>query len=95
MKQHKFKDDTKQVQVSENEDINSTFFSIQTAERGSSTSIVNTEPVLARFVCRLGDIEVVQARVVYNVLDLLGDAGGIYASLYFLGQIVHFIFVDH
>ena len=43
----------------------------------------------------LGDIEVVSSRAVYNILDLLGDFGGIFSSLHFLGQIVHFIIVGH
>ena len=82
-KNHEFKDDTKWVQISENEDVSSTFFSLLEDIQGSAGR-GGERPQFAEMWISLSDIQVVEKRKVYDLLDLLGDLGGIFSSIYFL-----------
>ena len=34
---------------------------------------------------------VIEKRRVYDIINLLGDFGGIFSSVYFLGAVIHFL----
>ena len=38
----------------------------------------------------LGDKKFISVRQVYDIMDLLGDAGGIYGSMMLIGTVLHF-----
>ena len=37
----------------------------------------------------------IQKRRVYNTMDLLGDAGGVFGSMILIGSALHFLFVNN
>ena len=47
--------------------------------------------VLGEVNISLFELESVERRVVYGLLDLLGDLGGAYASLSIIGYLCHFL----
>ena len=48
-------------------------------------------PFLQNFQLQMGQTQVFHRRSVYNMLDLLGDFGGIFGSVYAVGKIVHLL----
>ena len=72
-----------------------TFFSILKIEQKSSSIFFESDKgtPMATFLAGLGDIQVIEKRKIYGALELIGDLGGIFSSIFTLGSSLHFLLV--
>ena len=87
MRKNSLHDNINRVQLDDST-VETTFLNV--AELKESIAEGNPDIVYHIFVM-LSGLEGDQRRIVYNLLDLLGDLGGIFASMTLIGYSVHFL----
>jgi len=50
---------------------------------------------LKTFHFNLGEKLIIHKRQVYNSLDFLGDAGGVFGSMMLIGKVLHYLIVSN
>ena len=50
---------------------------------------------MLRLRFQLGEKFIIHKRQVYNSMDFLGDAGGVFGSMMIIGQVLHYLTVSN
>ena len=88
-KYHQFADNIERVQIFPQENL-STFLNVLKTDVFKTASGEGIH-FMSNFQLQMGETQVFHRRSVYNMLDLLGDFGGIFGSVYAVGKFVHML----